>query len=134
MQNSELIYSLKLNLNRFIMLMIIFMQLCRKFAINEFSNTLNLLHSTKQFWWLFNSSQMLNSNLQLHLILHLIPRFQHYHYMMSLLWKTDNAALNLLVRRWFNSYSSSSLMLKSQISMSQSYQKKSLNCLLNSMS
>ena len=100
LQNSKLIYSSKLNLTEFMMLITIFMQLCKKFAINEFLNMLNLLHLIKQFWQLFNSSWMLNSSLQLHLIL----RSQRCLYMMSLLWKTDDAALSLLVRRWFSSY------------------------------
>ena len=125
-QNSELICSLRLSLNKSMMLMTIFMQLCRKFAINEFSNTSNLLYLIKQLWWLFNRLQMSN------LILHLISRFWCYLYMISLLWKTDNTALSLLVRRWFSSYSLSSLMLKSQISLQlQNLQKKSLNHLLN---
>ena len=113
LQNSELIFSSKFNLNEFMMLIIIFMQLHKNFAINEFSNMSNLLHSIKQLWWLFNNLQMSHLSLQSDLI----SRFQHCFYMMLLLWKTEDVALNLLVRKWFDSYFLSSLILKSQISM-----------------
>ena len=101
LQNSKSIYSSRFNLNVSIMLIIIFMQLHRKFAINKFSNTSNLLYWTKQFWQLFNNSWMSDLNLYfiLYLILHLTQKFWCYYYTMLLFWKTNDIILNLLVRK-----------------------------------